>query len=230
MGFWIASADSATGNRVVGSEELLSPGPGDLRWPDGQAGVLLDTPNGNLIRQQPTRDSRTRAWIWMNVPRYKPSLMRLIGRLEALVSAQRRALGLSPWVYLRDTETHKLRRQLTATGTVTSATSTTLADTSQLWTVNDIANGYGVVEIIQGSGRGDRRTVTANTINQLTVQTPFSVVPTGASYALTYNSDVWVRVRVLDVVKQVRAKSGLIYDSVAMTWVLDDPVWKTQDF
>lgn len=228
--FWVCPADPTTGNRIVGAEERLVPGPGELIWPDAAPGVLLNTPGGNVVRQQAVADPRPRAWRWSNLAAYRPDMMRLIGRLEALVSTKRRAAGLSPWIFVRDEESHKLRQLVTATGTATGATPTTLTDTSKNWDVNALSAGYGVVEIIDGPGKGNRRSVISNTSNSLTVQGTFGTTPTNATYVVTYNDDVWVRVRVLDVVKQVRPRSGLIYESLNVSFVIDDPSWTVSDF
>jgi hypothetical protein len=227
-GFWACAADITSGNRLIGAEERFVPGPSGIISPDSKPGVLLESSGGRTIWQSPSNDPRMRAFTWSNLVSYRGDLMRLIGRLEGLVASTRRARGLSPYVYLRDMETKKLRRLISYQGTVTSATTTTLTDTSQSWTVNDISAGYGVLEVIQGAAAGQRRSVVSNTINQLVLQSPLSVAPVGSQYSVQYNSDVWVRCR---VTKQLRQRSGSpTYEQVSLNYVISDPVWSVQDY
>jgi len=74
-----------------------------------------------------------------------------------------------------------------STGTTTSATGTTLADTSKVWTVNQFSN-YSV-RIVSGTGIGQVRSITSNTINTLTVAT-WTINPDATSvYEVTGNDD-----------------------------------------
>ncbi len=69
--------------------------------------------------------------------------------------------------HLEDSDTYGDGAQ--ENGIATSATSTTLTDSTQTWTVNKF---IGVpIQIVSGTGAGQRRTITANTGTQVTVAT-----------------------------------------------------------
>jgi len=67
-------------------------------------------------------------------------------------------------------------------GTATSATSTTLVDSTQTWTTNQYENF--IVYILSGTGAGQKRTIASNTATTLTVSTAWTVTPNTTS---TYN-------------------------------------------
>jgi hypothetical protein len=74
-----------------------------------------------------------------------------------------------------------------ATGTATSATGTTLAQTGKTWTAGQWINSQ--VRITAGTGAGQIRTITGNTADQLTVAT-WTVTPDATSqYAVEGNDD-----------------------------------------
>ncbi len=64
-------------------------------------------------------------------------------------------------------------------GTVTSATPTTLVDSTQTWTVNEFANLY--VWIVAGTGAGQKVRILSNTSNTLTMATTWAVTPDATS-------------------------------------------------
>ena len=78
-------------------------------------------------------------------------------------------------------------------GTATSGTLTTLVDATRSltppftnplsWAVNEWA-GRGV-EILDGAGAGQKRIITSNTVDTLTVSPPFTTAPTTETYAIT---------------------------------------------
>lgn len=74
-----------------------------------------------------------------------------------------------------------------ATGTATSASSTTLVNSSKTWTVNQWCNYQ--VRITGGTGKGQIRTITTNTATALTVPT-WTVTPDATStYSIEANDD-----------------------------------------
>lgn len=230
--FWVCAADS-TGARIVGAEELLTPGPADLVWPDTKPGVVLETSGGGVVWQSAPNDPRQRSWVWLNMPSYRPDILRLIGRLEGLVASTRRGQNKTPWCYIKDGVTDKLRRIVTSSGTATASTTTTLTDSAQAWTANALSGGHGVIEFTSGALAGIRTSITANTATQVTFQnTQASAPAVGTSYVVQYSSEDWVRVRVQSVIKQIRRKSGSpTYDSVSLNFVIDDPSnWSVSDF
>lgn len=77
-----------------------------------------------------------------------------------------------------------------ATGTATTSTSTTLADTDsgKNWAVNQWANFQ--VHIVSGAGAGQIRTIASNTSNTLTVASAWTVTPDATSvYHIEGNDD-----------------------------------------
>lgn len=222
MPFWICAAD-ANGDRIIGAEEMLSPGPAELEYPTDPAGVVVDTPDGKLIKQQPSHDPRRRAWVWHNLPSYIRRYERLIVRLEQLLARTRREQGLSPYVYLRDTESLAFRRWVYQTGTFTAVGANTATDSTKNWDVD--AYTQGVVEVLDGTGAGQARAIRTNTATQLTLDQPWTTQPTGATYRLQASVSDWVRVRVLEVSKRVSGKAGLWFDPVRVVFVVDDASW-----
>ena len=73
-------------------------------------------------------------------------------------------------------------------GTTTSATSTTLVNSSKNWTVNQWSNYQ--VTIISGTGAGQTRTISSNTSTTLTVSAAWTVTPDSTSvYEIEGNDD-----------------------------------------
>jgi hypothetical protein len=75
-------------------------------------------------------------------------------------------------------------------GKVTTATSTSLTDTNQNWTPNEFAR-YSV-RIVNGTGSSQRRTITANSVNALTVSPAWATTPDTSSVYLIYKEDAGV--------------------------------------
>lgn len=74
-----------------------------------------------------------------------------------------------------------------ATGTATSATSTTLVQTGKTWTASQWINSQ--VRITGGTGAGQIRTITANTTDTLTVATWTTTPDATSTYAIEGNDD-----------------------------------------
>jgi hypothetical protein len=221
MGFFVASAD-ASGALIASSSELLAPGPADVDYPQQPAGRIVDTASGTRIKQLPPRDARPRAWVWNDLPSYRPSYVRFVQRLESLLGTTRLERGLSPYIYLKDTVSAEFRLWKFEAGTASSVSSSTLTDSTKAWAVNAFANG--TVEIVSGTGAGQRRSILSNTATQLTVSA-WDTPPTGAAYSILYQDSTWVRVRVLNVSKRVVAKRALSWDTIRLEFVIDDPAW-----
>jgi hypothetical protein len=76
------------------------------------------------------------------------------------------------------------------TGTATSSTNTTLADSSKNWLSNSFV-GF-TIEITGGTGATQIRKIVSNTATALTINTTWSVNPDATStYALTVNNSDW---------------------------------------
>lgn len=74
-----------------------------------------------------------------------------------------------------------------ATGTATSATTTTLVQTGKTWTASQWVNSQ--VRITAGTGAGQIRTITANTADTLTVATWTTTPDATSQYAIEGNDD-----------------------------------------
>jgi hypothetical protein len=74
-----------------------------------------------------------------------------------------------------------------ATGTATSATTTTLVQTGKTWTASQWINSQ--VRITAGTGAGQIRTITANTADTLTVATWTTTPDATSQYAIEGNDD-----------------------------------------
>lgn len=257
MGFWVSSSD-ASGARIAGTEEQLSPAPAEVDYPRVSAGRVVETTGGAVVKQQPSRDPRRRAWVWQSLPAYEqtPRYLRMIRQLEGLLSTTRRARGLPPWVYLRDTETDALRVWRFDSGTTTAIGADSLTDASKAWAVN--AAKDAVVEITSSTGQGQRRTVVSNTSDTLLLGDYWSPLPSGASgdyygephfarnyfgeafwgnfvagtqatYSLIYPEATWIRCRVLSVSKRPMARAGVMYNDVRLDFQVEDPAFTTLD-
>lgn len=89
------------------------------------------------------------------------------------------------------------------TGTVTSATSTTLEDSSKKWGVDQWVEAY--VEITDGKGKGQIRKIISNTETELTISSPWSVVPDTTSKYRIFGAPS--EVRLLDQIKSIESTS-----------------------
>lgn len=77
-----------------------------------------------------------------------------------------------------------------ASGTATSATSTTLVNSAKTWSVN-MWNNYQV-RITNGTGKGQIRVISSNTATALTVAAAWTVTPDATSvYSIEGNDDVF---------------------------------------
>jgi hypothetical protein len=151
-------------------------------------------------------------------------------QLTPLRSKSRVAYGTSPYVYVKDTETGLLRRQVTVAGTATAGGATTLTDGTQTWTTNAYASAAPTnftVELISGTGAGQRRNIVSNTGTVLTVNTAWSVNPAAATtYAINGWVDDWFKVRVLDVARELRSDGGLVkYEQIRVEFSMEDAAW-----
>jgi hypothetical protein len=220
--FWVASADAA-GALIASSAELLSPGPSEVEYPQQPAGRIVDTSAGTRVKQLTPADPRPRTWIWEMLPTYRSTYTRFVKRLESLLGTNRRERGLSPWVYIKDEVTDDFRFIARIASTVTASSATTLTDTIQSWTVDALKDG--TVEIVSGTGAGQRRSIQSNTANQITVD-PWGVQPVaGSTYSIEYSNADWVRVRVLNVSKRPVAKRAMSFEAIRLEFVVDDPNW-----
>jgi hypothetical protein len=107
FGFWVCDANTDH-TRNDASKVLLNPGPVAVEYPTAPAGVTLETVDGRVVVQQPSKDGRQRQWVWNNLPAWLSSFPTLWTTLERTRSRYRLQAGLSPYVYLLDAETKEL--------------------------------------------------------------------------------------------------------------------------
>lgn len=107
MPFFIAGANT-DGSRNVATEVSLTPRPTRVEYPVEPLGTVIPV-LGSAVVQQPIADNRIRSWIWEGYPGWMPAYQTLWTTLQPLRSRYRVLAGLSPYVYLRDTESTAFR-------------------------------------------------------------------------------------------------------------------------
>lgn len=220
-GFYTALAD-ASGIKITASEQLLSPAPTNVDYPTSPIGSRLPTPDGKVIVQQPIADFRERSWIWIGYPESMGAYQNLMKLLESLRSRTRIEAGAAtPYVFLKDDTTGEFTRLDIINGIATSGTATTLVDTGALFTV-DALIGYEI-EIIDGTGSGQQRTVIDNDTTSVTVDTWTTTPDATSVYSMRGKLAEFFRVRVLEVSRELSRGGGSVrYEQTRMVFVVDD--------
>jgi len=218
--FYIALSDS-TGAKRSGTETLLVPGPSVVEYPTDPLGSRVETADGILIVQQPSKDNRVRSWIWHKYPKWMPAYQVLFDTLHGLRSRRRLAYGASPYIYVKDNTTQLLWREYLDSGTATSNSGTnTLIDTGKTFTSALVGH---VVEIMSGTGVGQFRTVLSTATNTLTMTTNWSVNPqTGATYVIRGRVNDYFKARVIEVSESVQEGGDVLLDSLKFSFVIED--------
>lgn len=212
-----------------GFEIMLSPFPTVCMYPGTMAGEKIETADGHLIVQQPSADARTRSWVWKGFPGFLVQYERQFQLLQTFRARYRQEAGLSPYVWVQDTVTRKLRRRVAQTATVAAGgtTNALLTFTGTIAVVSD-----AVVEVLPatvggtGTGAGQVLHVQAMTTSTLTPTGTFATVPTGALVSIQGWVDDWFRVRVLDVNRLLREEGGNVrYETTTLEFVVEDPAY-----
>lgn len=97
---------------------------------------------------------------------------------DALYAADQRADGVKSSLFMNGDR-----------GKATANTSTTLSDSTKIWTVDDYAEAW--VKIIGGTGKGQVREITSNTATQLTLTTAWDQTPDTTSLYIIYATPLW---------------------------------------
>lgn len=109
MPFFVAESN-LDGTMNSGTTQQLLIAPTYVLYPDHFDNVIRTSRDGNTIVQTPSRDSRTRKWVWRNYKTIVPKYNQLFSQL--LNYHYKLRIGASPpkapWVYLQDTETLNL--------------------------------------------------------------------------------------------------------------------------
>jgi len=222
-GFWVCAAD-ATGTRLVGTEELLTPGPWEVEYPRDSSRPIVETAAATAIKQQPAGDPRMRTWIWRMLPTGEHWLQydRLIHRLETLLGSARVKAGLPEIIWVKDDVTAALRKWSDARGTVTAASVNTLTDDGKNWPTDRFRDG--TVEIIAGTGVGQRRGIVANDATTLYLGYDWDVDPAlDSEYRVRASRNDWVQARVLNVPKIPSARAT-VEQHLRFEFVVIDPL------
>ena len=214
MGFWVRTAD-ANGVRVVGSEVLLQPGPTGIDYQMEPAGTLVETADGNVIHQQPTKDNRRRQWVWNGYPATQEGYVRIWPLLESLRSRFRKEMGLSPYVYLKEDVRGLFQRRIQTTDS--GSGSGFSFTTTNSYTTNQLKGGHIV---ISGQARG----ILSNTATTLSIGDAWNGAVSG-SCVISYWEASWFRVRVLEVSRRPFGGRRLAYEESRIVFTVRDPQW-----
>lgn len=121
MPFFVSPVDPRV---TPGFEIALSPGPTVVEYPGEMNGQSIETADGRVVVQQPTNDARVRSWVWRGFPGRRTQYETQYILTQTFRSRYRQEMGQSPYVWIRDTTTRKLRRKINTILTVSSSGST----------------------------------------------------------------------------------------------------------
>lgn len=223
-GFYAAWANP-DGTMDVNSAFQIIPGPSRVDYPQTPAGVIVETADGATVQQQPNQDGRQRSWIWENYP-VNASYAFWMPRLEGLRSRYRREAGLSPYVYLAESNTTLFARKEWISSTTTGAASlTTLVDTTQTFAAAAAGARIWNIQFPDSHQQGTVVNVVGDTLT-LAAGGPTVAIATGERYVLQVWNITWFRCRVLEVSRMPTARGGNVrFDSTRMVFIMDDPNW-----
>lgn len=227
MPFFVSTVDPRV---TAGAELMLSPGPTEVDYAPGALGSRVQT-DSRVIVQQPAQDTRVRTWMWRNYPSYLATYEEQFWLLRGLRSRERQESGLSPYVWLRETETNEFSRLVQANYLVQSSSSTAsvLNLTTGPFTSGTIAKG--TVEVAPasvggtGTGQFQRRSIAGNTTNQLTVRPAFTTIPHGALITVRYWVNDWFKARIIDVDRKLDGTGNVRFSETWLTFAIEDTAW-----
>lgn len=225
MPFFVAPVDPRI---TPGFEVMLSPAPTVVEYPGELNGEKIETPDGRVIVQQPSNDARVRVWSWKNYPGMMLQYEKQYALLQTFRSRYRQEGGQSPYVWIKDTATKRLRKRTSviATAAVAGSTTTVISLSGSVVVVSD-----PVVEVLPstlggtGTGVSQIRNVISMTTTTLTCPA-FGTIPHGAKLRLTGWTDDWFRVRVLDLTRKIQDQGGNVrYDTTLFSFVIEDTTY-----
>lgn len=230
-GFWVALATSTHARSAVTVE--LSPAPSRVDYPNAPLGEMIETADGRVVMQQPSKDPRRRSWVWTNFGPSITTYERQFRWLEGLRSRYRQQGGQSPYIYVYDGTTELMNKRWTITRTVTSITS--INSERKVLNVADVsANVHptvltnAVVDLYVGSETSatQRVSITSATNTALTCTQVIDASVTGTVTAkITWLEPNWWRVRVLDTTRTPLEAGVMKYAESKFTFVIEDPDW-----
>lgn len=230
-GFWVALATSTHARSAVTVE--LSPAPSRVEYPDAPLGEMIETADGRVVMQQPSKDPRRRSWVWTNFGPSIATYERQFRWLEGLRSRYRQQSGQSPYIYVYDGTTELMNKRSTITRTVSSITS--INSERKVLNVADISAAVhptvltnAVVDLYVGSETSatQRVSITSATNTALTCTQVIDASVTGTVTAkITWLEPNWWRVRVLDTTRTPLEAGVMKYAASKFTFVIEDPDW-----
>jgi len=225
MPFYFSKANSA-GTRLASSDTMLQPAPTYVNYPQEALGQILDTADGIPVFQQGNKDGRVRRWVWVGYRDNVPGYPALFNNLLSLRARHLKEAGaVTPYVYLKETDTLRFRRRFSISGTADSGGGSTLTDTGAF--TGYTLDGY-ILYLIDGQGAGQYATIASNTSNQITISGSWSINPNSTTkYEVVGWVDDWFRCRVLDAgrVLDDQPTNPPTYRETYLTFVIDDPAY-----
>ena len=224
MPFYFSKASSA-GTRLNSSDTLISPAPTYVTYPEEALGQILETADGIPVFQQGNKDGRVRRWVWQGYRENVPGYPALWNNLLSLRARHLKEAGaVTPYVFLKETDTKRLRRRDRYTGTATSGGASTLTNSGASFPGSNGLAGY-MVYLIDGQGAGQFATIASNTGTQITISGTWSINPNSTTkYEIVGWVDDWFRCRVLDVSRIVddTPTNPPTYRETILTFCIDD--------
>lgn len=228
MPFYLSYSNSA-GLRLPSSDTMLTPAPSYTSYPEESLGSILETADSTPVIQVGNKDGRAREWVWVGYKDTVPGYTTLWDNLLTLRSRHRKEAGAqTPYVYLRDTETSKLRRRVTYTGNATATfNTTTLQNSAAPFPGSNALAGYKVI-FIDGQGAGQTAYVATNTTTVLTLASTLALAPNATTrYLVVGYSNDWLKVRVIDV-SRVQTQIPTLpptFERTTLKFVIDDSAY-----
>lgn len=224
MPFYVAYADSS-GALIQDSAIFLSISPTDCDYPKESLATLHETTDGQVIKQQPNKDNRRRAWQWVGYRDSVPGWTDQWRLLEGLLSRTLIEGGAAtPYCYVRDTVSTQMRVRTSVSGTASGGSSSTLTSV-QTWTSNEFV-GFNI-HTLGGTGAGQNRKITSNDATSVTVTPNWTTTPDATTKFEIYGyKNDWLRVRVMDASQELRKGGGQVqYEVSNFVFVIDDPAY-----
>ncbi len=183
---------------VSGKEAWKASGAGTSAWDD------IYVENGTQNGKPAYEGTINGKWLWWNSTLSEWQLTNFKGLGTPGYTGDTGAdLPANPWTEVTgDSPAPTLAQQKSATeftatsdsngyfgedsGTATSSTNTTLVDSSKAWTIHQF--NAGMVYITSGTGAGQKRGVTDNNANTLTIVKPWDINPDATSKYIVINS------------------------------------------
>lgn len=224
QGFKVALAKADHTRSAV--EVTLYPAPSKVEYPNAPLGEMIETADGRVVMQQPTKDPRRRSWIWTNYGPMIQTYERQFRWLEGLRSRYRQMGGQSPYIYVYDGTTNLLNKRQNLTTNLVSRSGRVLTVADYSATVNPGTLVNGTVDLyVNGATSAEQRcSIVAATATTITVDQDIGVSGTIVC-KVGWLEPSWWRVRVLDTTRTPLEAGNLRYAESKFAFVIEDPTW-----